>query len=197
MWYGRKKLNTIYERSLLILILCPWRLSSTSSYLVSKKISSHFSYPTPPHLLCQWQVLLKYHELMQIRYIFWQVVNIYYWYMRCYPEDISDKTNLYTAIQTNAAYQGLKHPVKKSDDGKYLPDFTYRYMTEDIPYGLVVIRGIAEIVGVETPNIDKVLLWSQEKMGKEYLVNSKIQGKDVEKSRAPQRYGFTTLESIL
>ena len=117
--------------------------------------------------------------------------------MRCYPEDISDKTNLYTAIQTNAAYQGLKHPVKKSDDGKYLPDFTYRYMTEDIPYGLVVIRGIAEIVGVETPNIDKVLLWSQEKMGKEYLVNSKIQGKDVEKSRAPQRYGFTTLESMV
>ena len=117
--------------------------------------------------------------------------------MRCYPEDISDKTNLYTAIQTNAEYQGLKHPVKKSDDGKYLPDFTYRYMTEDIPQGLVVIRGIAEIVGVETPNIDKVLLWSQEKMCKEYLVNSKIQGKDVEKSRAPQKYGFTTLESIL
>ena len=142
-------------------------------------------------------LLLRYHGLMQIPFIFWQVVNIYYWYMRCYPEDISDKTNLYTAIQTNAAYQGLKHPVKKSDDGKYLPDFTYRYMTEDIPHGLVVIRGIAEIVGVETPNIDKVLLWSQEKMGKEYLVNSKIQGKDVEKSRAPQRYKFTSLESIL
>ena len=153
-----------------------------------------FLNPTSSVIEC---LLLKYHELMKIRYIFWQVVNIYYWYMRCYPEDISDKTNLYTAIQTNAAYQGLKHPVKKSDDGKYLPDFTYRYMTEDIPYGLVVIRGIAEIVGVETPNIDKVLLWSQEKMGKEYLVNSKIQGKDVEKSRAPQRYEFTTLESIL
>ena len=67
--------------------------------------------------------------------------------MRCYPEDISDKTNLYTAIQTNAACQGLKHPVKKTDDGKFVADFTYRYMTEDIPYGLVVIRGIAEIDG--------------------------------------------------
>ena len=117
--------------------------------------------------------------------------------MRCYPEDISDKTNLYTAIQTNAAYQGLKHPVKKTDDGKFVPDFTYRYMTEDIPYGLAVIRGIAEIAGVETPNIDKVLTWCQEKMEKEYLVNSKLQGKDVATSRAPQRYGFITLESIL
>ena len=203
VWYGRKKLNTIFERSLLILILCLcqvveyFKLSCFDKNFFSFLLCLRSPYPAPLHLLCQWQVLLKYYALMQIRYIFWQVVNIYYWYMRCYPEDISDKTNLYTAIQTNAAYQGLKHPVKKSDDGKYLPDFTYRYMTEDIPQGLVVIRGIAEIVGVETPNIDKVLLWSQEKMGKEYLVNSKIQGKDVEKSRAPQRYGFTTLESIL
>ena len=126
-----------------------------------------------------------------------QVVHIYEWYMRCYPEDISDKTNLYTAIQTNAAYQGLKHPVKKTEDEKFLPDFSYRYMTEDIPYGLAVIRGIAEIVGLETPSIDKVLSWSQKQMGKEYLVNSKLQGKDIASSRAPQRYGFNTLESIL
>ena len=117
--------------------------------------------------------------------------------MRCYSHDISDKTSLYTAIQTNAAYQGLKHPVKTTEDGKFVPDFTYRYMTEDIPCGLVVIRGIAEIVGVKTPNIDKVLIWCQKKMGKEYLVNSKLQGKDVSSSRAPQRYGFTTLESML
>ena len=34
-------------------------------------------------------------------------------------------------------------------------------------------------------------------MGKEYLVNSKLQGKDIATSRAPQRYGLTTLESNL
>ena len=117
--------------------------------------------------------------------------------MRCYPQDISDKTNLHTAIQTNAAYQGLKHPVKKTEDGKFLPDFSHRYMTEDIPFGLVVIRGIAEIMGIETPNIDKVLTWSQQQMGKEYLVDKKLQGKDISTSRAPQSYGFTTIESIL
>ena len=123
--------------------------------------------------------------------------HIYNWYMRCYPQDISDKTKLYTAIQTNAAYQGLKHPVKKTEDGKFLPDFSHRYMTEDIPFGLVVIRGIAEIMGIETPNIDKVLTWSQQQMGKEYLVDKKLQGKDISTSRAPQSYGFTTIESIL
>ena len=122
---------------------------------------------------------------------------MYQWYMRCYPEDITDKTNFYTAIRSNAAYEGLKHPVKVTDDGKFMPNFAYRYTTEDIPYGLAVIKGIAEIVQVETPNIDKVLIWCQDKMGKEYLVNSKFQGKDIASSRAPQRYGFTTLESIL
>ncbi|KAL9952971.1 hypothetical protein ACROYT_G040305 [Oculina patagonica] len=125
------------------------------------------------------------------------VVHIHQWHVRRYPHDISNKLTLYKAIQTNAAYQGLKHPVKITEDGKYMPDFTHRYMTEDVPYGLVVIRGIAEIVGLETPNIDKILTWCQEKMGKEYLVNSKLQGKDVSSSRAPQRYGLTTLQSML
>ena len=126
-----------------------------------------------------------------------QVVHIHQWHVRRYPHDISNKSTLYKAIQTNAAYQGLRHPVKTTEDGKFVPDFAYRYMTEDVPYGLVVIRGIAVIAGVKTPNIDKVLTWCQEKMGKEYLVNSMLQGKDVTSSRAPQRYGFTTLESIL
>ena len=126
-----------------------------------------------------------------------QVVHIHLWLVRRYSHDISDKSTLYKAIQSNAAFQGIKHPVKTTEDGKFVPDFTHRYMTEDVPYGLVVIRGIAEIVGVQTPNIDKVLKWCQEKMGKEYLVNSKLQGKDVASSRAPQRYGFTSLESIL
>ncbi|KAJ7384041.1 hypothetical protein OS493_024055 [Desmophyllum pertusum] len=125
-----------------------------------------------------------------------KVVHIHLWQVRRYPH-ISNKATLYTAIQTNAAYQGFKHPVKTTKDGKFMPDFTCPYMTEDVPYGLVVIRGIAEIVGIKTPNIDKVLTWCQKKMGKEYLVNSKLQGKDVASSRAPQRYGFTTLESFL
>ena len=126
-----------------------------------------------------------------------QVVHIHLWLTRRYCDEISDKSTLYKAIQTNAAFQGIKHPVKTAEDGKFVPDFTHRYMTEDVPYGLVVIRGIAEIVGVQTPNIDKVLKWCQEKTGKEYLLNSKLQGKDVASTRAPQRYGFTSLESIL
>ena len=60
-----------------------------------------------------------------------------------------------------------------------------------------MIRGIAEIAQVDTPTIDKVLLWAQEKMGKECIVGSKLQGKDKKSKLAPQRYGLTTLNAIL
>ena len=126
-----------------------------------------------------------------------KVVHIHVWHLRRYGDDIVDRSTLKTAIQTNAAYQTIQHPVKKDRDGKLRPDFTCRYLTEDVPYGLVVIRGIAEIVGLHTPNIDNLLRWCQQKMGKEYLVNSKVQGKDVASSGAPQSYGLTTLESII
>ena len=87
--------------------------------------------------------------------------------------------------------------MKVTADHWFVPDFAHRYLTEDVPYGLVVIRGIAEIVQVDTPTIDKVLLWAQEKIGKEYLVGSKLQGKDVPSTRAPQRYGLNTLDAVL
>ncbi len=46
-------------------------------------------------------------------------------------------------------------------------------------------------------SIDQVLGWAQEAVGQEYLVNGKLEGKDVKISRAPQRYGFTSLSALL
>ena len=102
-----------------------------------------------------------------------------------------------TINRTNFAYQGITHPMRQLPDNSYLPDFNHRFLTEDVPFGLVVIRGISEIVGVPTPNIDLVLSWCQEKLQKEYLVDSKLIGKDLGTTRCPQRYGFKTIEEVL
>lgn len=127
-----------------------------------------------------------------------EVITLYAYYCERYKYDVEDKTSLYTSIRTNAAYKGLVHPMKATSDGKWVPDFiNHRYFTEDVPFGLVVIRGIAEIMDISTPNIDKVLIWAQEMMGKEFLVDGKIQGKHVKETRAPQRYMFTTLKDLL
>ena len=52
--------------------------------------------------------------------------------------------------------KGMKHPMKATKDGTFVPNFSDRYLTEDLPYGIVVLKGIALVVGVETPTMDKV-----------------------------------------
>lgn len=111
-----------------------------------------------------------------------------------------DKTSIYTMLRTNKGYRGLTHPMREVEiDGvkKYLPNFKYRYFTEDIPMGLVVTRGIAELAAVPTPNMDTVIMWCQEMLGKEYLVDGKLVGKDIHSTRAPQHYGFTDLDTFM
>jgi len=125
-----------------------------------------------------------------------QVIPILEWDRTRYGHMIEDDSSQRTAICTNRAYVNLRHPMKVVPGG-YVPDFTQRYLEEDVPFGLVVIRGIAALAGVRTPLIDKVLYWCQEKLGKQYLLNGCMKGKDIASSRAPQRFGYDSLESIL
>jgi hypothetical protein len=45
--------------------------------------------------------------------------------------------------------------------------------------------------------MDEVITWAQERLGREYLVDGKLAGRDVKYSRAPQRYGFQDLDSMI
>ena len=125
-----------------------------------------------------------------------QVIPVYDWDIGCYGNIIRDKTNFLTVSRTNAGYAGIRHPMVHVSDGGYVPDFQHRFLAEDVPYGLVVVRGVAELAGVPTPNLDRVLCWSQSKMGKEYLVGKRLIGRDLAETRSPQRYGFT-MDDIL
>jgi hypothetical protein len=98
----------------------------------------------------------------------------------------------------NDAYKGFRCPFKEVEDGEgWIPDFKNRYFTEDIPYGLCVYKGIADIVDVPTPMMNTVLTWAQTYMEKEYVVNGKLQGRDVGETTAPQRFGMTTVTDLI
>mmetsp|Transcript_25398 Transcript_25398/g.82139 ORF Transcript_25398/g.82139 Transcript_25398/m.82139 type:complete len:408 (-) Transcript_25398:953-2176(-) len=136
------------------------------------------------------------------------VVHVREWITRAYGDDIKDPSNLMTSINTNKGYQGLTHPCveakEKTQQGLpgFLPDFRYRYFTEDVPFGLLVSKGIAELAHVKTPAIDTVIDWCQSKLGRQYLTATDdgltLQGAtDLDKSRAPQRYGFHDLHSYM
>lgn len=56
------------------------------------------------------------------------------------------------------AFKGLASPMKKAGDG-WLPDWYSRYFTADFSFGLKVIKDIANIFAVPTPNIDIIWKW--------------------------------------
>lgn len=123
------------------------------------------------------------------------VRSLFDWIRLCYEGDIEDKSTLKSCLATNRSYTGLTAPMKKNGFG-YLPDFQSRYLTEDIPYGLIVTRGIAELTGVETPAIDRVIHWAQERMDRKYIHGDRLWGDDLAATRAPQRYGVTSLAQL-
>ena len=124
------------------------------------------------------------------------VKNIFEWYKEFCTNDVEDCSDLFKAISTNKLYKGVSHQMKKVTGG-LVPDYHCEFLEEDIPMGMVVIRALADFAGVKIINIDMLLEWCQKKMGKEYLVNGELKGKDMQSTRCPQRFGFTTLESVI
>ena len=99
---------------------------------------------------------------------------------RSYGDNVGDITSLYTAYRTNKAYKGITVPVEPTDvPGKVKCPASHRYFQDDIPYGLCVFRYLADLVDVPTPEIDSLIDWGQQVMGKEYLVDGVLSGKDV------------------
>ena len=125
-----------------------------------------------------------------------EIVPLYQWLLRAYPADIGDSHTLRRAFVTNRAYAGLKIPTRPAGPDMLAVDFTARYLAEDVPFGLVVLRGLAEIAGVPTPTIDEVITWAQERLGKQYLVDGRLAGHHVSESRAPQVYGLQRLDQL-
>ena len=113
------------------------------------------------------------------------------WLMRAYGEAIADPSNLRSAFVTNQAYAGLKAPMRQVASGGFVPDFSVRYLAEDVPFGLAVSRAIAALSGVETPVMDRVIDWTGERLGKDYL------GRNAGQTRSPQNYGLDSLERLI
>jgi len=113
-----------------------------------------------------------------------------------YPGKIKDTSNLKQIFRTNSGYKSFRTPMKESKDG-WIPDFNNRYFTEDIPFGLCIYKGIAEILRVETPMMDTILTWSQKKMGKEYFINGNLRGKDIKETNVPQSFNINTLNQLI
>ncbi|CAI2182950.1 12036_t:CDS:1 [Funneliformis geosporum] len=137
-----------------------------------------------------------------------------------YAAEVGDTSTLRSTIRTNVGWTQLKCPmvpiyssdkldssspscpIEPRDKSKgvilkgYKPDFSTRYMWDDIPYGLVVLRSVASLLDVEVPCIDEVLYWGQSVMGKEYLVDGELIGKDIHETGAVSNFGILSPEEL-
>ncbi|MGL4450561.1 MAG: NAD/NADP octopine/nopaline dehydrogenase family protein [Sarcina sp.] len=106
------------------------------------------------------------------------------------PEELSEK------IQTAIGFLTIKTPMLAENDG-FIPDLGSRYFTEDLEYGLCIIKAFAELCNVTTPVVDKVVYWAQNLFGKEYIINGKLCGKDVKELMIPQNIGVKNKEELI
>eukprot|EP00050_Salpingoeca_kvevrii_P007354 m.295615 g.295615 ORF g.295615 m.295615 type:complete len:419 (+) comp13229_c0_seq1:261-1517(+) len=128
------------------------------------------------------------------------VVHVSEWMRRSYAGDMADESSLAAMIRSNRGYKGLTHSVLPSEDPAkpgWLPNFGHRYMSEDIPMGLVPTRGVCELAGIATPHMDDTIRFAERALKKEYLIEGKLAGKDVADTRAPQAFGFSKIEDLM
>jgi len=119
------------------------------------------------------------------------------WMIGAYDGLIEDTSSLHSMFHTNGAYKGIKAPTKKMNNGMHAPDFGARYIVEDIPYGLLVTRSIAEMVNVETPVIDEVLSNIGKWVHYDYLGKLKEVKNLAKKSRLPEFYCINSIEKLM
>lgn len=99
-----------------------------------------------------------------------------------YGDQISDRSTLAKMVGTNRAYSMARTPVIRTKLG-VMPNSSHRVVTDDIGWGLCALVSIAErleAAGIRTPTTMMRMLieWHQQLMGKEFLYNGRLRGRD-------------------
>jgi NAD/NADP octopine/nopaline dehydrogenase, alpha-helical domain len=124
------------------------------------------------------------------------VQSVHDWLRSSYADVTADSTTVAACFRTGPI-QARRAPMIEVTSGEFVPHFQYRYLTEDVPYGLVVTRALGELINVKTPTIDEVISWAQRVMNKVYLVDGRLCGTDISDLPIPQNYGILSLEDLI
>jgi hypothetical protein len=125
-----------------------------------------------------------------------EVIPVHEWLQSSYGHVTGDTNTVATCFRTGPI-RARKAPMNEVRPGRFAPNFEYRYLSEDVPYGLVITRALADIVNVRTPTIDEVVRWAQSAMQKIYLVGEELEGRDVRDLPIPQHHGVSALSDLI
>ena len=107
----------------------------------------------------------------------------------------TDEVSLTRKIRSIVAFKGIKMCMTPHEKG-YVVDYSNRYFTEDIPYGLLIIKSLGALLGQPTPMIDQVIRWTQRRMGREYLTDTGLNGRDIAQSAVLANYNIRTIDDL-
>lgn len=71
----------------------------------------------------------------------------------------SDVPSLTRKLSSIPAFQNIPAPMRALGDGRFVPDFSSRYFTEDFPFGMRSIVSVARDKGVSMPVTERVYQW--------------------------------------
>ncbi len=126
-------------------------------------------------------------------------LNIPFPLFKSIPEhyEVKNWSELTAKIRSIKAFRNITFPLVESGSGQFFPDPTHRYFLEDVPFGLLILRSMAVICGVETPGMDKVIKDLQSYLGKKYLEDGDLKGDDIGDTGVPENYGIKTKEQLI
>ncbi|HXF01015.1 MAG TPA: NAD/NADP octopine/nopaline dehydrogenase family protein [Solirubrobacterales bacterium] len=124
------------------------------------------------------------------------VQSVHDWLRASYAHVTADSSTVATCFRTGPI-QERRTPMVELTPGRFTPNFQYRSLTEDVPYGLVITRALADIAAVETPMIDEVISWAQGVLDKGYLADGRLEGPDVADLPTPQNHGIFSPDELI
>jgi opine dehydrogenase len=106
-----------------------------------------------------------------------------------------DAAELTVKIRSIRALRDRLLPLVRTAGGWRADTFS-PFFTEDIPYGLLTIRGIAEIVDVPTPTMDAILQWAGS-MTSDVLLDASGRIPHGTPYPVPRRFGLNSVDALV
>lgn len=119
-----------------------------------------------------------------------------------YDGQISDKSSLKRIFNTNIGYSRVTFPMIPKDPAvpnRVVLNKNARFFWEDVPFGLCILKDIGRILGVDTPNATKQIVWHQKFMPIKYVdeKTGDFIGSALTQTGTPTAYGITTPEQLV
>lgn len=119
-----------------------------------------------------------------------------------YEGQVTDTSSLKRIFNTNLGYSRVPFPMipkDAADPSKVTLNLNARFFWEDVPFGLVILKDIGRICGVDTPNMTKQIVFHQKFMPIKFVdaETGEFLPGALEHTGAPSRYGITTPEQLV